>query len=239
MKYFANLKKLSLELTKRSLNLEQYFYGVEPGRSVRWNEMVFLLKLCHNTICPPASDADVRILPRNSLPDTQRIREIERLIASILIDELSLDKPDTFGSICALRPPSQGLKPSSSSFRLDTFRSVSLILGRDPTRMEFKHLDPSIEPWKYVEMFDDNGSRRSRKLLELSSDFYLIYLALGELADLKYTIDIFRQQKLPEWTSLDSSDTSPTEEVTRQGLPPRPMSEDIVFFLNASINDPH
>ena len=227
MKYFANLEKLSLELKENSPNLEQYLYGVESGRSARWNEILFLLKLCHDTLCAPASDADARVLSRKPLPDTRRIREIEFLVASILIDEY---KPNTFGEIYALRPRPHGVKPSSSSCRFDTFRSLSLLIGRDPTRMERLH--SSREPWKYGETFDDIGSKRSRKLLELSSDFYLIYFALGELADLKHTIDIFRRQKLPEWTSLDSSDTPPIKMITKQGSrsPPRPMSEDTIFF---------
>jgi hypothetical protein len=227
MKYFANLEKLSIELKENSPNLEQYLYGVESGRSARWNEIIFLLKLCHDTMCAQASDTDARILSRKPLPNTRRVKEIEFLIASILIDEY---KPNTFGEIYALRPRphASGVKPFRSSSRLDTFRSISLLIGRDPTRME--RLDSSIKPWKYVEMFDDIGSRRSRKLLELSSDFYLIYLALGELADLKHTIDIFRRQKLPEWTSLDSSDTPPTEIIMRKGSPPRSMGEDTIFF---------
>jgi hypothetical protein len=69
-------------------------------------------------------------------------------------------------------------------------------------------------------------SRGSRKLLALSSCFYLLYLALGELADLKHTIEIFRQQELPEWTSFHSSDTPSPEEVIRRVSPPRPMGED-------------
>ena len=226
MKYFANLEKLSIKLKENSPNLEQYLYGVESERSARWNEIIFLLQLCHDTMCAPARDADARVLSRKPLPDTRRIKEIEFLIASILIDEY---KPNTFGEIYALRPRplSHEVKPSRSSSRVNTFRSISLLIGRDPTRMEC--LDSSIEPWKYGEMFDEIGSRRSRKLLELSSDFYLIYLALGELADLKHTIDIFQRQKLPEWTSLDSSDTPPIEIIVR-GSPPRPMGEDTIFF---------
>ena len=214
-----------MELKENSPNLEQYLYGVESGRSTRWKEIIFLLKLCYDTMCAPTSDADARALSRKPLPDTRRIKEIEFLVASILIDEY---KPNTFREIYALRPRPHGVKPSRFSSRLDTFRSISLLIGRDPTRME--HLDSSIEPWKYGEIFDDIGSRRSRKLLELSSDFYLIYLALGELADLKHTIDIFRRQKLPEWTSLDSSDTPPTEIIMRKGSPPLPMGEDTKFF---------
>ena len=74
------------------------------ARLVRWNEIVFLLELCHDALSTEASDADNSVFSRQSIPDTQRIKEIETLIGSLLVDELSLDKPDAFGSIYALRP---------------------------------------------------------------------------------------------------------------------------------------
>jgi hypothetical protein len=220
MKYFADLEKLSIELKQKSSNLERYLYGVDPRRSARWNEIVFLLELCHDALSASASDVDPRALSRKSIPNTQHIMEIEYLIGSLLIDELFLDIPDTFASIYAFR------RAKRSRSRLDILQSISLILGRDPKRME--DLDSPIEPWKYGETLDSEiGSRRSRDLFALSSEFYLAYLALGELADLKHTIHVFRQQKLPGWTSLDP----PTEEFTRQGSPLCP-------FVNASINNP-
>jgi hypothetical protein len=212
MKYFADLEKLSTELQEKSSNLEQYLYGVDPRRSPRWNEIVFLLELCHGALSASANDTETSVPAGKSHPDAQRIREIETLIGSLLIDELFLDKPDTFGSIYALRPSSQGVKPLSSSFRLDTFQELCSILGRDSTNMEYLNL-----PWKYGEMFDrDISWKRSRQFLAFSSHFYLHYLALGELADLESAIVNFRQQKLPEWTSLDSLDMPPNEEVTSQ-----------------------
>jgi hypothetical protein len=223
MKYFADLGKLSIELQEKSSNLEEYLYGVDVGRLVRWNEIVFLLEFCHDALSTSPSDADNSVLSRKSTPDTQRIKEIETLIGSLLVDELFLDKPDAFGSIYALRPPAQGVKPSSSSFRIHTFQELSLLLGRKSTKVEY--LNSSAESWKNGEM-NDISPQRSRKFLALSSCFYLMYMALGEFADLKHTIQIFRQQKLPGWTSLDSSDIPPTEDGTRRVSLPRPMSED-------------
>ena len=184
------------------------------ARLVRWNEIVFLLELCHDALSTEASDADNSVFSRQSIPDTQRIKEIETLIGSLLVDELSLDKPDAFGSIYALRPRTQGVKPSSSSFRLNTFQELFLLLGRDSTEMEY--FNSSAESWGNGEMFDSDISwKRSRKFLAFSSHFYLLYLALGELADLKHAIENFRKQKLPGWTSLDSLDIPPNE-LTRQ-----------------------
>ena len=220
MKYFADLEKLSVELQEKSSNLEEYLYGDDMGRLVRWNEIVFLLELCHDALSTSPSDAE-----RKSISDTQRIKEIETLIGSLLVDELFLDKPDAFGSIYALRPRTQGVKPSSSSFRLDTLQQLSLLLGRDLTETEY--LNSSAEFWRNGELFDsDTSSQRSRKFLALSSCSYLMYMALGEFADLKHTIEIFRQQKLPEWTSLDSSDIPPTEDHRMRISPPHLMSED-------------
>ena len=216
MKYFANLEKLSIELQEKSSNLEEYLYGVDVRRSVRWNEIVFLLEFCHDALSASASDADNSVISRKSIPDAQRIKEIETLIGTLLIDELFLDKPDTFGSIYALRPSSQGVKPLSSSFRRDTFQEpFSSILGRDSTNMEY--FDLLTESWIYGEMFDrDLSWKRSKEFLAFSSHFYLLYLALGELTDLKHAIENFRKQKLPEWTSSDSLDIPPNEEATRQ-----------------------
>jgi len=204
MKYFADLKKLSIELQEKSSNLEQYLYGVDPGRSARWNEMVFLLELCRGAL---ANDTDTNVFAHESLPDAQRIREIESLIGSLLVDELSLDKPDAFEFIYSLRLLSE-IKPAGSDFRLDIFRQISSFLGRDSTGMEY--LNPPIKLWKYEEIFTSKiDSKGPRSLLALSSCFYLLYLALGELADLKRTIEVFRQQELPAWTSFRSSDTPP------------------------------
>jgi hypothetical protein len=223
MKYFANLEKLSIELQEKSSNLEEYLYGVDPGRSAQWNEIVFLLEFCHDALLASANSA----LAHESLPGAQRIREIESLIGSLLVDELSLDKPDLLEFIYSLRLSSE-IKPFSSGFRLDTFRKLSLFLGRDSTGMEY--LKPPFKLWKYEEMFTTKiDSKGSRKILALSSCFYLLYLALGELADLKHTIEIFRQQELPEWTFFHSSDTPSKEKVTRRVLTPRPMS--IIFYL--------
>jgi hypothetical protein len=221
MKYFADLEKLSIELEQKSSNLERYMdVGVDPRCSARWNEIVFLLELCHDALSASASDMDPSALSRKSLPNTQRIKEIDCLIGSLLIDELFLDIPDTFASIYAFR------RVKHSRSRLGILKSLSLIMGRDPRKME--DLDSSIEPWKYGETLDSEiGSRRSRDLFALSSEFYLAYLALGELAGLQHTIHVFRQQKLPGWTSLDPL----TEEFTRQGSPLFP-------FVNASINNP-
>jgi hypothetical protein len=220
MKYFADLEKLSIELQEKPSNLEEYLYGVDVVRLVRWNEIVFLLELCHDALSTSASDADNSVFSRKSIPNTQRIKEIEILIGSLLVDELFLDKPDAFGSIYALRPRTQGVKPSSSSFRLETLRELSLLLKRD-------YPNSFAESWRNGEMFDsDTSSQRSRKFLALSSCFYLMYMALGDFADLKHTIQTFRQQKLPGWTSLGSSGIPPTEDGTRRASPPRPMSED-------------
>ena len=222
MKSFANLKRLSIELQEKSSNLEEYLYGDDVYRLVRRNEIVFLLELCHDALSTSPSDADNSIFSRKSILDTPRVKEIETLIGSLLVDELFLDKPDIFGLVYALRPRTEGVKPSSSSFRLDTFQELSLLLGRDLTEMEY--LNSSAESWKNGEMFDnDISSQRSREFLALSSFFYLMYMALGELADLEHTIETFWQQKLPELTSLD---IPPTEDGTKQGSPPRPMSED-------------
>jgi hypothetical protein len=224
MKYFTDLEKLSIELQEKSSNLEQYLYGVDPVRSVRWNAIVFLLELCRGTLSASANDTDTSVLARESLPDAQRIREIESLIGSLLVDELSLDKPDAFEFIYSFRLLSE-IKPSSSDFRLSTFQQISSFLGRDSTGMEY--LNAPIKLWKYEEIFTSKiDSRGSRKLLERSSCFYILYLALGELADLKHTIEIFRQQELPAWTSFHSSDTPPSEEVRRQFLPPHLMGEE-------------
>jgi hypothetical protein len=228
MKYFADLEKLSIELQGKPSNLEEYLYGVDVARLVRWNEIVFLLELCHDALSTSASDADNSVFSRKSIPDTQRIREIESLIGSLLVDELSLDKPDAFEFIYSFRLLSE-IKPSSSDFRLDTFRQISSSLGRDSTGMEY--LKPPSQLWKYEHIFTTKiDSRGSRKLLALSSCFYLLYLALGELADLKHTIDIFRQQELPQWTSFHSSDALLPEEVIRHVSPPRPIGEDASFI---------
>lgn len=212
MKYFADLEKLSIELREKSSNLEQYLYGVDPGRSARWNEIVFLLELCHGTLSASANDTDTSVLVHESLPDAQRIREIESLIGSLLVDELSLDKPGTFEYIYSLRL-SSGVKPSSSGFRLKTFQKISLFLG------QFRKYEALL-----ATKIDETGSKG---LLALSSCIYLLYLALGELADLKRTIEKFRQQELPPWTSFHSSDTLPSEEVRRRVSPPRPTGENI------------
>ena len=217
MKCYANLEKLSIELQEKSSNLEQHLYGVDPGRSIRWNEIVFLLELCHYALSASASDANNSVLSRKAIPDTQRIKEIETLVGSLLVDELFLDKPDAFESIYALRPPTPGVTPSSSSFRRDIFQKLSLMLGRNSTEMEY--LNSFAESWGNGEIVDNAIS--SRKFLALSSRFYLLYLALGESTDLKRTIESFRQQKLPEWTSL-----SPAEDATKQDPLLRPTSED-------------
>ena len=228
MKHFADLEKLSIELKQKSSNLEEYLYGVDPRRSARWNEIVFLLELCHDSLSASANDNSIP--PRNSLSDTHRIREIEILIGSLVIDELFLDKPDAFGSIYALRPPTQGVKPSSS--RLDTYQELSFLLGRDSTEMEF--LNSSTESLKNGEIFDRdiNSTQRSRKSLVFSSCFYLMYMALGRFSDLEHTIETFRQQKLPD---LDFSDAPPSEDVTRRGSPPRPMCEDAYSIFESLI----
>ncbi|KIM48523.1 hypothetical protein M413DRAFT_80533 [Hebeloma cylindrosporum] len=213
MKYFANLEKLSIELQQKELNLEQYLYGNDSGRAARWKEIVFLLQLCHDALSAPASDAVHGPLSCAPLPDMQRIREIETLIGSLLVDELYFDKRDAFRSINALRTSSHGFEHYSSSFRRDTFRQVSSILGRDSTSME--SFNSPVE--FYGEMFDrDISWKRSRNFLAYSSHLYLLYLALGELADLQQVIKNFREQKLPESTSLDSLDLPPTEEVTNR-----------------------
>ena len=161
--------------------------------------------LSHGALLASAN-MDTGVPVRKSLPDAQRIWDIESIIGSLLIDELSLDKPDGLEFIYSLRPLSPGIEPSSSSFRLDTFRKLCSFLGRDSAGMEY--LNRPIKLWKYEEIFTTKiDSRGSKKLLALSSCFYLLYLALGELADLKHTIEIFRQQELPDWTSFDSSDT--------------------------------
>ena len=222
MKYFADLEKLSIELQEKSSNLEEYLYGVDPGRSAQGNEIVFLLEFCHDALLASANSA----LAHESLPGVQRMRKIESLIGSLLVDELSLDKPGVFEFIYSLRLSSE-IKPSSSDFRLDTFRKVSSFLGRDLTGMEY--LDPSIKLRKHEEMFTTEiDSRSSRKLLALSSCFYLLYLALGELADLKHTIEIFWQQELPEWTS---SNTPPKKKVMRRVSTSRSMSEDTLSSI--------
>jgi len=228
MKYFADLEKLSIELKQKSSNLEEYLYGVDPRRSARWNGIVFLLELCRDALSASASDNS--IFSRNSLPDTRRMREIEILIGSLLIDELFLDKPDAFGSIYALRPHTQGVKPSSS--RLETYQEISFLLGRDSTETEF--LNSSTESLKNGEIFnrDINSTQRSRKSLVFSSCFYLMYMALGEFADLEHTIEFFRQQKLPD---PDSSDAPPSEDVTRRGSPPHPMCEDTYSIFQCFI----
>jgi len=207
MKYFADLEQLSIELKKKSSNLEQYLYGVDPGHSAAWNKMVFLLELCYEALSASANDMYTSAPAHKSLPDAQRIKEIESLIGSLLVDELSLDRPDAFEFMYSLRP---GIKPSSSGFRLGTLRKIFSFLGRDSTGMEY--LNQPIKLWKYEEIFTTKiDSKGSRNLLALSSCFYLLYLALGELADLKHTIDIFRQQELPEWTSFHNSDAPPPE----------------------------
>ena len=195
MKYFVDLEKLSIELKQKSSNLEEYLYGVGPGRSARQNEIIFLLELCHDGLSASARNADSSILSRNSLPDTQRIREIEILIGSLLVDELFLDKPDTFGSINALRPSSQGLKPFTSNFKRSTFQKVSSILGRSST--DVAYLNSPTADWRYGEIDHDVGWKRSKRFLAFSSYFYLLYLALGELSDLKRTIENLRKLKLP------------------------------------------
>ena len=226
MKYFADLEQLSIKLKTKSSTLEKYLYGVDPGRLARWNESVFLLELCRaSTLSAAPNDVDTSVLAQESLPDAHRIREIESLIGSLLVGELSLDKPDAFEFIYSLRPLSSEIKPSSSDFRLDTFRKLSSFLGRDLTGMEY--LNSPITLWKYEKMYTTKIALRGpRKLLALSSCFYLLYLALGEVADLKHTIEIFRQQELPERMSFHSSNTPSPEEVIRQVSPPRQMSED-------------
>ena len=207
MKYFADLENLSTELKQKSSNLEEYLYGVDPRCSARWNEILFLLELCREALSPSAGHADNNILSHNPLPDTQRIRAIETLIGSLLVDELFLDEPDTFASIYALRPSSHGPQHFSSDFRRDSLQQLYSILGRDSTNME------------YFNSTHDHDLD-TRELVASSSRFYLLYLALGEPSDLKNTIEIFRKQKLPEVT-LGSSNIPPTEEleVARQSSP--------------------
>jgi hypothetical protein len=222
MKYFADLEKLSMELQEKSSTLEQYLYGVDPGRSARWNEIVFLLELCHGTRSASDNDTDTSVPARKSLPDAQRVKEIESLIGSLFIDKLSLDEHDKLEFIYSFRPLSPAIELLSSSFRCDTFQKISSFLGRDSTGMEYLN-----QPNKLEEMFTSKiDLTGSKKLLTLSSSFYLLYLALGELADLKHAIKIFRQQELPESMSFPSSDTTRPEEVTKQVSPPRPMGED-------------
>jgi len=199
MKYLANLEQLSIEFKKNSTNLEQYLSGNDPGLSVRWKEMIFLLEFCHDALSPSASDTIYSIPSRKShLPDSTRIREIEFLLGSLLIDELSLDSPGpgTFESICALRL-SPGTKFSSFNIRIDTFAKLSSILGRVSTGTEY------LNSWKDGRFsVNEDSSGRCTNLLALSSDLYLLYLALGDAADLKQMITYFRQQKFPGWTHL-------------------------------------
>jgi len=197
MQCFANLEKLSFELNKSSSNLAQYFCGADPDRSARCDEMVFLLEFCHDALSPTPSNAEHNLFSPKSLPpDTTRIKEIDSLLGSLLIDELSLDKPGAFESICALRPVSQGAKPFSLNFKIDTLKKVYSILGRVSTGTE--DFNSSIE-WKDGKLsLSEIGSRSLENLLSLSSDFYLLYLALGEPSDLKWTIECFRQQKFLE-----------------------------------------
>jgi len=228
MKYFADLEKLSVEFKQKSSNLEEYLYGVDPGRSARQNEIIFLLQLCHGALSASARNVDDSILSRNSLPDTQRIREIEILIGSLLIDELFLDKPDTFGSIYALRPSSQAPKPFTSSFERGVFQKVSSILGRDSADMTY--LDSPTAPWRYEEMLDhDIGWKRSKRFLAFSSYFYLLYLALGELSDLKHTIENFRKLKLPTKEQISKDKNASMDNPDRTGPSPIYIPQDHGF----------
>ena len=220
MKYFADLEMLSIELQKKSSTLEQYLYGVDPGRSTRWNEIVFLLELCHGALSASDNDMGTSVPAGKSFPDAQRITQIESLIGSLFIDKLSLDKPDMLEFIYLLRT----LPPETAPSRLDIFRRLSSFLGQDSTGI--KYLVKPVKLWKHEEMFTKIDSRGSKKLLALSSCFYLLYLALGELADLQHAIETFRQQELPEWTSCHSSDALSPEEVMKQVSPPRPIGED-------------
>jgi len=221
-----------MEFKENSSNLRQYLCGTEPRRWARWNEIIFLLELCHDSLSPSASDADQSVPSRKShLIDPTYIREIESLLGSLLIDELFLDTPGTFEHIYAFRPLSQEIKPSSSNFRIETFQELSSILGR--VSKETEYLNSSIQRRK--ESFtNDNGLGLSRNFLSLASDRYLLYLALGEPADLKQTIEYIRQQKFREWSSLDSSQIPSDEENTRQGSRPghttHPISKDLFSF---------
>ena len=130
MKYFASLEQLSIELKKNSRDLEQYFRGADPGRSARWSEMVFLLELCHDALSPSACNANCSSISHKSLPpDTKRIKEIESLLGSLLIDELFLDRPGEFKSIYALRRLSQGTQSSSLNFKIETLQKAYSNLG--------------------------------------------------------------------------------------------------------------
>jgi hypothetical protein len=232
MRYIADLAQLSMELKKKSSNLEQYICGTDPGRSARWNEMIFLLGVCHDALLPSTTDTNHSV--RKSFPpDTKRIRGIESLLGSLLIDELSLDNRSAFESIYALRPLSQGTKPYTFDFKINTFEKLSSILGRVSAGTEY------LSSWKDEQLsVRDTGSGRSRNLLALSSDLYLLYLALGEPADLKQMIECVR--KLPEWRSFDSSKLLPAKEDTRRGSLPghatRPISEDTFPFVDALNN---
>jgi hypothetical protein len=232
MKYFADLEQLSIELKRNSSNLEQYLCGADPGRSARLNAMIFLFELCHNSLSPPASDADHSAFPQKSLPpDTKRIRDIESLLGSLLIDELSLNRPGTFESIYGFRTLSQGTTPSSITFRVEVFKKISFIFGRVSTGT--RYFNSSVE-WKELYI----GLGHPKHLLALSSRVYLLYLALGELADLKQTIEYFRLLKLQEWTALDSSQMPPGAENAikpcslleyEYAAAVRPTSEDEIF----------
>ena len=104
---------------------------------------MFLLEVCCGTLSVSVSDMGTT---HKSLPDACRIREMESLIGSLLVNELSLDKPDAFEFIYSLCL-SSGIKPSSSGFRLNTFRKISSFLGRDSTGMEY--LNAPIKLWKF------------------------------------------------------------------------------------------
>jgi len=230
MKYFANLEQLSIDFKKNSMNLEQYLSGNDPALSARWNEMIFLLELCHNALLPPVSNMIYSVPSQKSHPPgSTHIKEIEFLLGSLLINELSLDSPGTFESIYALRL-SPGTKSSSFNVRMDTFKQLSLILGQVSMGTEY------LNSWKDGQLsVSEDGSGRCKNLLALSSDLYLLYLALGNPTELKQTIKYLRQQKLSEWSSLGSGHIPPTEEdPIRDSLPGsviQPMSGILFFYF--------
>jgi hypothetical protein len=78
------------------------------------------------------------------------------------------------------------------------------------------YLNSSIERNDGQLSISEIGPRHSDNFLSLSSDLYLLYLALGESSDLKQTIDYFRQQKFLECTPPDSTRIPPAEERTKR-----------------------
>jgi len=90
--------------------------------------------------------------------------------------------------------------------------------------------------WKDGQLsVSEDGSGRCKNLLALSSDLYLLYLALGDPAELKQTIKYLRQQKLSEWTSMGSGYMPSTEEDlirdSLRGSVTHPMSENFLFYF--------